>query len=87
MNGCRYRPDTGYEGKCNSCVDWWPLTDEFWYPRQGMARCRACINETQARGARRSRAYRVERPALLAAARRKRNREWMRAKRARARAA
>jgi hypothetical protein len=84
VTGCRFRGDVGYEGRCNACAEWWPLTDEFWYPRQGMARCRACINDGQTRRARRARLSQAEQPALLVDARRRRNREWMRAKRARA---
>jgi hypothetical protein len=84
VNGCRFREDVGFEGKCNSCVEWWPITDEFWYPRQGMSRCRACINVSQRRGARRKRAMDA---ALAAEARRKYRREWEAARRARIREA
>jgi hypothetical protein len=84
MKGCRFRADVGYEGKCNSCVEWWPLTDEFWYPRQGMARCRACVNVSQRRAARRSRA---ETAAIRLANRRLYRREWERSRRERVRKA
>lgn len=35
--------------RCESCATkggpyWWPLTKEFWDPRLGFARCRACHN-------------------------------------------
>ena len=62
----------------------WPLTDEFWYPRQGCRRCRACINETQTKGARRSRA---EVTAVRRSCELRRKRDWARAKRARLRQA
>jgi hypothetical protein len=44
VNGVRWREETGFEGRCDYCRDWWPLTLEFWQPRWSMARCRACIN-------------------------------------------
>ena len=81
MTGVRFREE--WEGKCDSCATYWPLTDEFWYPRQGCRRCRACINETQARGARNHRATMTEpeRLALRRAAKLRRLREWASAKR------
>lgn len=36
----RYRED--FEAKCLLCNSWFPLTLDFWYPKAGMARCRAC---------------------------------------------
>lgn len=38
----RYREDTGFEYRCPTCEQWWPLTLEHWQPANGMARCRAC---------------------------------------------
>lgn len=44
----RWRVETGFEFRCESCVQrggttvFWPLTDEFWTPRHGMTKCRAC---------------------------------------------
>lgn len=44
----RWRADSGWEYRCESCVakggatSWWPLADEFWDKRAGMLRCRAC---------------------------------------------
>lgn len=35
------RPE-GFEGQCEYCRDWWPLTVEFWYPKHGLRRCKAC---------------------------------------------
>ena len=83
MTGVRFRADTGWEGKCDACATYWPLTDEFWYPRQGCRRCRACINETQTRGAR---YHRAQMTADELAARRHANhlrkqRDWMAARR------
>lgn len=43
-----------FEMKCESCFarrgrhpggSYWPLTLEFWDPREGLQRCRACIAE------------------------------------------
>lgn len=45
--GVRWRPDTGFEMKCPDCptdANWWPITPEFWYPRN-LLRCRACLAE------------------------------------------
>ncbi len=44
MTGVRFREDTGYEGKCDRCLSWWPITREFW-SKQGMKRCKACLSE------------------------------------------
>jgi hypothetical protein len=44
----RFRPDVGFELRCDECADrgggacFWPLDLEFWVPRRGMTRCRAC---------------------------------------------
>lgn len=75
MTGVRWREDTGWEGRCNECCDWWPMDMEFWYPRQGVARCRACINLFQRRAARQTRA--TEHSAIRAADERRRRREWV----------
>ena len=49
MTGVRYRTDTGFEGKCDRCLEWWPLNDvTCWSPSNGLKRCRACIAERQA---------------------------------------
>lgn len=32
----------GYEMRCSTCLEWWPLDGESWIPKQGMARCLAC---------------------------------------------
>jgi hypothetical protein len=47
MNGARWRDDTGFEGKCDYCLDWWPLTLEFWYPKTGLKKCKACHLEAR----------------------------------------
>jgi hypothetical protein len=54
----RYREDTGWEYRCESCVDkhqacFWPLVDEFWDRKRGMQRCRACFREADRARARR----------------------------------
>lgn len=49
MTGVRWRPDTGFEGKCDNCLEWWPLADRTcWSPSNTLKRCRACIAEAQA---------------------------------------
>lgn len=78
MTGVRFTEE--WEGKCDACAQWWPLSDEFWYPRQGVRRCRACINETQTRSARRTRA---EVEAIRRSQHLRYQREWARAKRQR----
>jgi hypothetical protein len=45
VTGCRFREDTGFEGKCDRCLSWWPISREFWSTKQGMKRCRACLSE------------------------------------------
>lgn len=85
VTGVRLRADVGWEGRCNECCEWWPLDEEFWYPRQGVARCRGCINLAQRRAERRLRASEVDMVRL--ADRRRRLREWARRKRASSKAA
>ena len=64
MNGVRYRTDTGFEGKCDQCLEWWPLNDvTCWSPSNGLKRCRACIAELQAERNRIRRADPLEREA------------------------
>lgn len=49
MTGVRWRPDTGFEGKCDRCLEWWPLNDATcWAPKHGLKRCKACLAELQA---------------------------------------
>ncbi len=44
----RWREDVGWEYRCDACTErgegmrFWPLTEEYWNHRRGMARCRAC---------------------------------------------
>lgn len=40
----RWRDDE-FEYRCPMCDGWWPLTTEFWKPRNGMQRCKACWRE------------------------------------------
>ena len=45
-SGLRWRDDTGIEKRCDYCprgMQWWPLTDEFWYFRQSFIKCKACF--------------------------------------------
>ena len=45
MNGVRIR-DGEFEGKCDYCGEFLPLTGEFWPMRNaGLRRCKACIRE------------------------------------------
>lgn len=48
MTGVRWRADTGFEGKCDVCLEWWPLDPSCWSQSNGLRRCRACISEGQA---------------------------------------
>lgn len=54
--GVRYNRRTeSYEMWCPDCegkhgtATFWPLTDEFWVPHRGLARCRACWAEKKRR--------------------------------------
>lgn len=46
MKGVRLRLE-GWEGQCDSCRQWWPLEEDHWIPKDGMAKCRACHNEVR----------------------------------------
>ena len=48
MRGARWREDTGYEGQCDRCRQWWPLDDDSWVKKTGFRRCRACLTEEKA---------------------------------------
>ena len=39
----RFREE--FELRCTMCQDWWPITTEFWQPKNGMQRCKACWRE------------------------------------------
>lgn len=41
MKGVRWREE-GWEGLCEACLDWWPLELDFWAPRYGTRKCKAC---------------------------------------------
>ena len=47
MTGVRYRED-GFQGQCETCRDWWPLELDYWLPRWGLRRCRACVKAHRA---------------------------------------
>lgn len=70
MTGVRIR-EGEFEGLCEYCKDWLPLTSEFWPGRQGIGlrKCRACLAEYHKLRARKARHDRRE---LIAAARRAR---------------
>ncbi len=83
-----------FELRCEQCAAnrtpcYWPLTTEFWSPKQGMSRCRACWRafDTERHGRRRRERMATLEMLALAEARRAYNREWMRGHRARQRAA
>lgn len=62
MNGVRVR-DGALEGKCEACLEWWPLAEDwrdYWYPRRGLARCIACQRLFQAGNLRRLRETKPE---------------------------
>jgi hypothetical protein len=85
--GVRYRQDVGWELRCESCAvlhgeRYWPLTLEFWDPRHGMSRCRACWVAY----ARRLRARSPHQDYARAEAVRRYQREWAARKRAQQRA-
>lgn len=50
VSGVRWREDTGFELRCETCAQdggqttYWPLTLEFWNPRDSMRFCRACLS-------------------------------------------
>ncbi len=51
----RWRADTGWELRCQSCAArrrecYWPLEPygEFWYPKRGLQRCKACFRDRDA---------------------------------------
>lgn len=88
--GVRWRLDVGWEMRCSACrlakkAAWWPLTHEFWNPRKGMSRCRACWNAYE--GTLRLRRRGVGGLQRAVEARRAYNREWAAAKRIRQREA
>ena len=70
MRDVRLR-DGMFEGKCEVCKDWWPMTLEFWPGReaQGLRKCKACVAEYQRL---RRRQERVDRRDEINAARRAR---------------
>jgi hypothetical protein len=47
--GVRVR-DGGFEGRCDYCHEYLPLSDEFWPMKHGygLRRCRACLREYKA---------------------------------------
>lgn len=85
--GIRFRKDTGWEFRCESCATndverYWPLTLEFWDPNKGMSRCRACWVDYARRARRRS----PLRDAVRSEAVRTYQREWAARRRAQQRA-
>lgn len=82
MIGVRYVEDR-WEGRCEECTDWWPLELDFWWPRHGLRKCRACIRERHNES---SRAYYGRNPVAASPETRKRWRDWYAANKDRERA-
>lgn len=68
MTGVRIREDT-FEGRCDYCKEWWPLTFEHWPKSSGLRRCRACKAIYSAAW---QRGQRMTNPELVRAAQRER---------------
>lgn len=46
MTGVRWREDVGFQGKCDYCLEWWPLDGEFWQlSKHAFRMCVACIRD------------------------------------------
>lgn len=54
--------DGEFHGQCAQCVEYWPLTLQFWCPAWGMRRCMACVKESRSDATRRWLARRVSDP-------------------------
>lgn len=53
--------ESGFEGRCDGCLEYWPIEPEFWpVPTHGTRLCRACDNEKRRIIARGRRAAQVE---------------------------
>ena len=37
--------DGDFQLRCEYCREWWPLDLEFWYPTNGLRRCKSCTSE------------------------------------------
>ena len=71
------KADETFEMACDACLAWLPLTAEYWVPKHGYARCRACYrdwNNARQRAKNRARradpAYRASEQAAMRAVRR-----------------
>lgn len=42
MKDFRYDREIGFERRCPECLDWWPITLEFW-DKRWLTKCRACV--------------------------------------------
>lgn len=47
MKDVRWREESGFEGKCEYCREWWPVDTEFWYPGKSVRMCRGCLQVYQ----------------------------------------
>ena len=85
--GIRWRPDTGFEMRCDSCASvggreaYWPMTVEFWNPQQSLMHCRACLLTMKRERERRR--YQEKGRAARAVARREYKSAWYAANRER----
>ena len=91
------KADETFEMQCEGCLDFLPLTPEYWVPKHGCTRCRACFrdaNNAKQRERNRARradpAYRVQQATGLRMKRRanrdtllEQRRAWYRANRER----
>ena len=68
MTGVRWREDVGFEGRCEQCREWWPITGEHWNAARhgGWKRCKACQHDGNLAIQRRLYAKNRRSPAFLA---------------------
>lgn len=39
------KADEAFEMQCDACLDFLPITTEFWVQKHGLTRCRACFRD------------------------------------------
>jgi len=81
MTGVKYG-ELGFEGRCDECLEWWPLTPEFW-PVPAIRRVRICIACRKGNDVGHSYRKRTDRSLTYQEWMRLYKRNWMRAYRAR----
>lgn len=46
MTGVRWHDELGFQGKCDYCLEWWPLDEEFWQvSKRSFRMCRSCLRD------------------------------------------